>query len=102
MFRALPSFQFKAEAYVQLMREFGWKQMVMIFQEEVLFSKVSTYEAVASQITSNFMTMLTAVHTCTCTRTVRTPIQYIVSLLLWALTRNILHNYVNTTGENVT
>ena len=40
-FRTLVSFRYVSQSLGQLMREFGWRQMSVITQDEPLFSRVS-------------------------------------------------------------
>lgn len=40
-FRNIPSYQFTAASLAQLMREFHWRKMAIITQEETLFTGVS-------------------------------------------------------------
>ena len=40
-YRVSPSFKYTAVSLAQLMRQFGWKKMAIITQQESLFTKVS-------------------------------------------------------------
>ena len=48
-FRTLPSFEFYADPIAAILREFGWKQMAIITQNEALFNGVRELNIIVVQ-----------------------------------------------------